>query len=84
MRYNNCGAVAAAEVLEQQRRMMRNPGMPNQFSTSSCAYPKRNPGCINERGEDHGMDGSTTVQPKPPYLARKVAAGQNGTGSHWY
>lgn len=79
LRYNNCGAAATAEVMD--RRAVRNPSVPSQFPTSS--YPKRNPGCKNER-EDEPMEGSNSVQPKPPYLARKVAAAQGVPGSHWY
>ncbi|XP_057485470.1 mitogen-activated protein kinase 15-like isoform X1 [Actinidia eriantha] len=82
LRYNNCGAAAAAETLEQ-RRMVRNPAVPTQFPVSSSSYPRRNPGCKNERGED-GVEGSNGLQPKPPYMPRKVAAAQGGPGSHWY
>lgn len=82
LRYNNCGAAANAEVLEQQRRMVRNPGMPSQFSGS---YPKRNPGSKSDRGDEEAMEGPNGLQPKPPqYLARKVAAAQGGPGSQWY
>ncbi|GAB4843478.1 Mitogen-activated protein kinase 16 [Ancistrocladus abbreviatus] len=79
----NCGAAATAEALEQ-RRMSRNPAMPTQFVASSCSYPKRNPSCKNERGEDEDVEVPNGLQPKPQYLARKVAATQGGSGSHWY
>ncbi|KAA8548569.1 hypothetical protein F0562_000164 [Nyssa sinensis] len=83
LRYNNCGvaAVAAAEALEQ-RRMVRNPSVPTQYAVSGSSYPRRNPGCKNERGED-GVEGSKSLQPKPQYMARKVAAAQGGSGSQW-
>ncbi|XP_021752699.1 mitogen-activated protein kinase 15-like [Chenopodium quinoa] len=83
MRYNNCGVAATAEVTD--RRPGRNPSIPaSQFPTPSSSYPKRNPGCKNERGEDDSMEGSNGLQPKPQYLARKVAAAQAGPGSQWY
>ncbi|RVX21876.1 Mitogen-activated protein kinase 16 [Vitis vinifera] len=83
LRYNNCGAAAAAEVLEQ-RRMVRNPPVASQYNASSCSYPRRNSSCKNERGDDEGVEGSNGLQPKPQYMARKVAAAQGGSGSHWY
>ncbi|XP_022761951.1 mitogen-activated protein kinase 16-like isoform X4 [Durio zibethinus] len=83
LRYNNCGAAAAAETLEQ-RRMVRNPTVPNQYTASNCSYPRRNPVCKNDRGEDEVVEGSNGLQPKPQYMARKVAAAQGGSGSQWY
>ncbi|KAG8636680.1 hypothetical protein MANES_15G021900v8 [Manihot esculenta] len=83
MRYNNCGVAAKAEALEQ-RRMVRNPAISTQYAAANCSYPRRNPVCKNERGEDDGVEGSTGLQPKPQYTARKVAAAQGGTGNHWY
>ncbi|KAI5572649.1 hypothetical protein BDE02_10G026500 [Populus trichocarpa] len=82
LRYNNCGA-AAAENLDQQR-MVRNPAISTQYATANCSYPRRNPACKNERGEDGGVEGSNGLQPKPQYMARKVAAAQGGPGNHWY
>ncbi|KAL6970360.1 Mitogen-activated protein kinase [Sarracenia purpurea var. burkii] len=87
LRYNNCGAaaVAAAETLEQ-KRMVQNPSVPTQYATttvSSSSYPRRIPTCKNERGEG-GVEGSNGLQPKPQYMARKVAAAQDGSGSQWY
>ncbi|KAF5465611.1 hypothetical protein F2P56_015596 [Juglans regia] len=76
LRYNNCGAAAAAEALEQ-RRMVRNPSGTTQYSASNGSYPRRNPSCKNERGEDDGVESSK-------YMARKVAAAQGGSGGHWY
>ncbi|KAG2727375.1 hypothetical protein I3843_01G149600 [Carya illinoinensis] len=76
LRYNNCGAAAAAEALEQ-RRMFRNPSGATQHSASNGSYPRRNPSCKNERGEDDGVESSK-------YMARKVAAAQGGSGGHWY
>ncbi|XP_039001939.1 mitogen-activated protein kinase 16-like isoform X2 [Hibiscus syriacus] len=78
MRYNNCGAVAAGEALEQ-RRMARNPIVPTQY-----AYPQRNPVRKNDRGEDEVVESSNELQPKPQYMARKVAAAQGGSRSQWY
>ncbi|GAB2266438.1 Mitogen-activated protein kinase 16 [Dionaea muscipula] len=80
LRYK-CGAAAATEALDQ-RQMPRNPAMPTHFAAS--AYPKRNPNFKNERGEDEGIEGSSDLQTKPQYLARKVAAAQDRTGNHWY
>ncbi|XP_052207178.1 mitogen-activated protein kinase 15-like isoform X2 [Diospyros lotus] len=84
LRYNNCGAAAAAaaEALEQ-RRMVRNPTVPSQYAVTSSSYARRNLACKNERVED-GVEGSNSLQPKPQYVARKVAAAQGGSGSHWY
>lgn len=80
LRYNNYGATEATE----QRKMVRNPGMPAQYlAPTSSSYPRKHPSCKNERGED-GPEGSNGMQPKPDlYIARKVAA-QGGNGSHWY
>lgn len=84
LRYNNCGTAATAEVMEQ-RRMVRNPPVPSQYGAPGCSYPKRNPGCKSERGgEDEGIEGSNGLQPKPQYMARKVAAAQGVPGTHWY
>ncbi|XP_061976077.1 mitogen-activated protein kinase 15-like isoform X2 [Populus nigra] len=82
LRYNNCGA-AAAENLDQQR-MVRNPAISTQYTTANCSYPRRNPACKNERGEDEGVEGPNGLQPKPQYMARKVAAARGGPGNHWY
>ncbi|XP_028759907.1 mitogen-activated protein kinase 15 isoform X2 [Neltuma alba] len=83
LRYNNCGAVATADALEQ-RRIIRNPSVPAQYAASSCPYPRRNPSCKNERAEDEGIETSNGMQPKPQYMARKVAAAQSGAGGQWY
>ncbi|KAM1191955.1 hypothetical protein EV1_012461 [Malus domestica] len=85
LRFNNCGAAAAAEALEQ-RRVVRNPAAPAQYPAASAAsYPRRNLPCKNERGECEGVEGSNGLQPKPPqYIPRKVAAAQGGSGSQWY
>lgn len=77
MRYN-CG-VAPVTVGVEQRRMIRNPAVSAQYAASSCSYPKRNSGCKNERAED-GIEGSNGLQPKPQYIARKVAAAHGGAG----
>ncbi|XP_038720187.1 mitogen-activated protein kinase 16-like isoform X1 [Tripterygium wilfordii] len=81
MRYNNCGAAAAAEALDQ-RRIVRNSAVPAQFAAST--YTRRNPDCKNNKGEDEEVGGSNGLQPKPQYMARKVAAAQGGSGSQWY
>ncbi|KAF9604703.1 hypothetical protein IFM89_009139 [Coptis chinensis] len=70
MRYNNCGTSAE---MYQQRRMISDPSLPAQFTTPGNSYPRRNSSCKSER-EDEILDGSNGVQPKPQYLARKVAA----------
>lgn len=82
LRYNNCGAVAAAEALEQ-RRMVRNPAGTTQY-TAANSYPRRNPSCKNERVDNDGVESSNGLQPKPQYMARKVAAAQGGSGGHWF
>ncbi|KAK6930052.1 Protein kinase domain [Dillenia turbinata] len=76
MRYNNCGAAAAAAEAFDQRRMGRNSAVPSQ-------YPRRSAGCKNERGDDDVVEGPNGL-PKPQYMARKVAAAQGGSGGHWY
>ncbi|KAI4317728.1 hypothetical protein L6164_025575 [Bauhinia variegata] len=84
LRYNNCGVATTGEALEQ-RRMVRNPSVPAQYAAASNgSYPRRNPTCKNERGENDGIEGSNGLQPKPQYMARKVAAAQSGAGGHWY
>ncbi|MBA0710494.1 hypothetical protein Golax_009777 [Gossypium laxum] len=75
LRYNNCGAVAAGEALEQ-RRMARNPSVPTQYTAPNCSYPRRNPVCKDDEENE--------LQPKPQYMARKVAAAQGGSRSQWY
>ncbi|KAH9765358.1 mitogen-activated protein kinase 16 [Citrus sinensis] len=81
LRYNNCGAAAAAEALDQ-RRVVRNPAVSTQYAASS--YPRRSSACKNERVNDESVEGSNGLQPKPQYIARKVAAAQGGSGSNWY
>lgn len=85
LRFNNCGAAAAAETLEQ-RRMVRNPAVPTQYTAATgCSYPRRNASCKNEREDNEVVDGSNGLQPKPPqYIPRKVTAAQGGSGSQWY
>ncbi|KAJ6890001.1 hypothetical protein NC651_023700 [Populus alba x Populus x berolinensis] len=39
---------------------------------------------VKMRGEDEGVEGPNGLQPKPQYMARKVAAAQGGPGHHWY
>ncbi|CAI8590754.1 unnamed protein product [Vicia faba] len=78
MHYNNCGVAAETE----QRRVVRNASVSNQYAASS--YPRRNPNYKSERIEDDGIEGSNRMQPKPQYIARKVAAAQGGAGSQWY
>lgn len=76
LHYN--GGVAGAD----QRKTTRNPSVPAQYAASSYSYPKRNPSCKNERAED-GIEGSSGLQSKPQYIARKVAAAPGGAGSNW-
>lgn len=81
----NCGVAATAGTLEQQqRRMVRNPAGRTQYTVSNCSYPRRNPTSKNERGEDDGVESSNGLQPKPQYMARKVAAAQGGPGGNWF
>lgn len=82
MRYNNCGVAVTAET--EQRRVVRNPPVSSQYAASSCSYPRRNPNYKSERVEDDGIEGSNGLQPKPQYIARKVAAAQGGAGGQWY
>ncbi|XP_011656640.1 mitogen-activated protein kinase 15 isoform X1 [Cucumis sativus] len=85
LRYN-CGAAAAAvapEVLEQ-RRMTRNPSIPPQYAGNNCSYTRRNSSCKNERADEEAIEGPNGLQPKPQYIARKVAAAQGGPGNNWY
>ncbi|KAJ8747563.1 hypothetical protein K2173_013059 [Erythroxylum novogranatense] len=83
LRYNNCGAAATAEALEQ-RRMIRNPPISTQYTAANGSYARRNPPCKNDRGEDEVIEGSNGLQQKPQIMARKVAAAQVGSGNHWY
>ncbi|CAL5198779.1 unnamed protein product [Lathyrus oleraceus] len=73
----SCGVAGA-----DQRKTVRNPSVSAQYAASSRSYPKRNPSCKNERGED-GIEGSNGLQTKPQYIARKVAAAPGGAGSNW-
>jgi mitogen-activated protein kinase 1/3 len=82
MRYNNCGVAVTAET--EQRRVVRNPPVSSQYAASSCSYPRRNPNYKSERVEDDVIEGSNGLQPKPQYIARKVAAAQGGAGGQWY
>ncbi|KAF8392487.1 hypothetical protein HHK36_022829 [Tetracentron sinense] len=81
LQYNKCGT-AAVEVFEQ-RRMVRNPAVSNQYTASDCSYPRRNPSCKSEKREGEGLEGSNGLQSKPQYIARKVAAAQGGSSGHW-
>ncbi|XP_057429121.1 mitogen-activated protein kinase 16-like [Lotus japonicus] len=82
MRYNNCGVAVTAET--DQGRVVRNPSVSAQYAASSGSYPRRNPSYKNERPDDDGIEGSNGLQPKPQYMARKVAAAQGGAGGQWY
>jgi mitogen-activated protein kinase 1/3 len=82
LRYNNCGAPSAENL--DQRRMVRNPAISTQYTTANSSHPRRNTACKNERGEEEVVEGSNGLQPKPQYMARKVAAAQGGPGNHWY
>ncbi|XP_044484230.1 mitogen-activated protein kinase 15 isoform X1 [Mangifera indica] len=81
LRYNNCGAAVAAEALDQ-RRVVKNPAVSSQYPASS--YQRRNPICKNDSADDASVESSNGLQPKPQYMARKVAAAQGGCGSNWY
>ncbi|KAJ4956514.1 hypothetical protein NE237_013297 [Protea cynaroides] len=80
LHYNSGTATDAFE----QRRIIRNPSVSTQYVGSGCSYPRRNPGRKNESEEGEGLEGSNRVQPKPQYIARKVAAAQGGPGGQWY
>ncbi|XP_027116175.2 mitogen-activated protein kinase 15 isoform X1 [Coffea eugenioides] len=83
LRYNNCGAAAAAAEAIEQRRMARNSAVPNQYGVSASSYPKRHPSYKSDKEES--IEGPNPLQPKPEqYMARKVAAAQVGSGSQWY
>lgn len=87
LRYNNGGAVAAGEAPEQRRMVRNNPvAAPTQYPVPTSSYPRRNnpSSCKNERA-DEAIEGSNNgLQPRPPYIPRKVAAIQGGSGSQWY
>lgn len=76
LHYNNC--TTSGSELYEQRRATRNPAIPAQYASS---YPRRNPSCKTERG-DEGIEGTNIVQPKP-YVASKVAAAHGGPSGHW-
>ncbi|KAK6117278.1 hypothetical protein DH2020_048980 [Rehmannia glutinosa] len=83
LHYNNCGATTASIETNEQRKTLRTSGMPAQYIVPSSSYPRKHPSCKNE-GEEDRMEGSNSMQPKPDlYVARKVAAAQGRTGSHW-
>ncbi|XP_047307667.1 mitogen-activated protein kinase 15 [Impatiens glandulifera] len=93
LHYNNCGAAAVAGEALEQRRISRNPAVPPQYggaissssSTSSTSYPRRSAPCKNKRVEDGVVEGSDGLQPKPSFVARKMAAAPGGgSGTHWY
>ncbi|XP_051128608.1 mitogen-activated protein kinase 15-like isoform X3 [Andrographis paniculata] len=84
LRYNNCGAAAVStEPVEQQRKVVRNPGIPAKYIGPNGSYSRKHPGCKNESGDDD-TGGSNGMPPKPDlFMSRKVAA-QAVSGSHWY
>ncbi|KAK6130396.1 hypothetical protein DH2020_035806 [Rehmannia glutinosa] len=83
LHYNNCGATTASIETNEQRKTLRTSAMPAQYIVPSSSYPRKHPSCKNE-GEEDRMEGSNSMQPKPDlYVARKVAAAQGRTGSHW-
>ncbi|XP_072975545.1 mitogen-activated protein kinase 15 [Typha angustifolia] len=79
-RGSNC-TMPSAELYEQ-RRVVRNPIVPSHYTSPGCSYPRRNPSCKSERGDDEGIEGPTIMQPKP-HVTRKVAAAPEGPSSHW-
>ncbi|KAK6117283.1 hypothetical protein DH2020_048977 [Rehmannia glutinosa] len=83
LHYNNCGATTASIETNEQRKTLRTSAMPAQYIVPSSSYPRKHPSCKNE-GEEDRMEGSNSMQPKPDlYVARKVAAAQGRTVSHW-
>lgn len=84
LRYNNCGAAAAAGEAMEQRRMVRSSAVPTQYAVSASSYPKRHPSYKSDK-EENVVEGPNALQPKPDqYITRKVAAAQVGSGSQWY
>lgn len=81
LRYGS-GLNSAAEVYDQ-RRVVRNPAVPLQYTSSSCSYPRRNPSCKNQRGDEDGIEGSSIAQPKPCIAREVTAAANGGTGGNW-
>ncbi|RWR93693.1 mitogen-activated protein kinase 15-like protein isoform X1 [Cinnamomum micranthum f. kanehirae] len=80
LHYNN--GTMAAEAYEQ-RRMVRDPTVSGRSAASSRSYPRRTPSCQTDGGDDDRIEGSHSVQPRPQYMARKVAAAESGA-NHWY
>ncbi|XXG83418.1 hypothetical protein AAC387_Pa10g1177 [Persea americana] len=80
LHYNN--GTMAAEAYEQ-RRMVRDPTVSARPAASSRSYPRRTPSCQTDGGDDDRIEGSHPVQPRPQYMARKVAAAESGA-NHWY
>lgn len=92
MRYNNCGPPAAplgsGDAFEQRRASRNNPvAAPTQFPVPASSYPRRSTNsatCKNDKVETTIEVSSNGLQTRPPYVPRKVAAAQGGTGSQWY
>uniref|UniRef100_A0A1D1YRF0 mitogen-activated protein kinase n=1 Tax=Anthurium amnicola TaxID=1678845 RepID=A0A1D1YRF0_9ARAE len=76
-------STTAATELYDQRRIIRDPSVPAHYATSGCSYPRRNPSCKSEKGDDEGIEGPVIMQPKPQYVARKVVAANGGPSGHW-
>lgn len=85
LRYNNCGAAAAAGEAMEQRRIARSSAVPTQYAVSASSYPKRHPSYKTDK-EESVVEGPNALQPKSDqYITRKVAAAaQVGPGSQWY
>nr|GEU66794.1 mitogen-activated protein kinase 15 [Tanacetum cinerariifolium] len=82
MRYNNDAA------LEQRRVSGRNNNnnavaAPTQFPLPASSYPRRSSTCKNDKVETTIEVSSNGLQARPPYIPRKVAAAQGGSGSQW-
>ncbi|KAI4311230.1 hypothetical protein MLD38_036140 [Melastoma candidum] len=84
LRHNNGRTGVSVPMEAVDVRTTRNPAVAAQH-TSASMYPRRtNSACKNERGEDESLEVQNAMQPKPQYMARKVAAAQGGPGDRWY
>ncbi|ERN12388.1 mitogen-activated protein kinase 15 [Amborella trichopoda] len=73
---HNGNGVALTEAYEQRRVIRHHPAIVTQYNASNCSYPRRNSAI---KGEIREEEASNVVQPKPQYVARKVAS-QAGAG----
>ncbi|KAL5995852.1 Mitogen-activated protein kinase 16 [Asimina triloba] len=76
LRYSS--SATAAQEASEQRRTVRNPTGMAQYPASGSSYARRTPNCKSDAVEEEGMEGSNSVQSKPQYMAKKLAAAQAG------